>query len=251
MNPSRLSITYLGGPTCLLEFGGVRLLTDPTFDPAGNEYTTGPVTLKKLAGPAVELEALGDFDFVLLSHDHHADNLDHAGRDLLASADRVLTTRDGAERLGGAAIGLAAWDRVELSGELAVTATPCRHGPAEAERGPCIGFVLEAAGGAVYVSGDTVLYDGVEAVAQRFDVGVAILNAGAATVAAASTKPLTFTAAEAVEVARLMPEATVVPLHFEGWEHFSEGRGDIQRAFRDAGLEDRLRWPVPGSAIAL
>jgi hypothetical protein len=27
-------ITYIGGPTCLLEFGGVRLLTDPTFDPA-------------------------------------------------------------------------------------------------------------------------------------------------------------------------------------------------------------------------
>ena len=28
---------YIGGPTALLEFGGLRLLTDPTFDPAGGE----------------------------------------------------------------------------------------------------------------------------------------------------------------------------------------------------------------------
>jgi L-ascorbate metabolism protein UlaG (beta-lactamase superfamily) len=33
-------ITYIGGPTALIEFGGLRLLTDPTFDPAGSTYPT-------------------------------------------------------------------------------------------------------------------------------------------------------------------------------------------------------------------
>jgi L-ascorbate metabolism protein UlaG (beta-lactamase superfamily) len=38
MSSSRLQVTYIGGPTALLELGGLRLLTDPTFDPAGSEY---------------------------------------------------------------------------------------------------------------------------------------------------------------------------------------------------------------------
>lgn len=37
---AHLNITYVGGPTLLLEFGEFRLLTDPTFDPPGGEYTT-------------------------------------------------------------------------------------------------------------------------------------------------------------------------------------------------------------------
>ena len=54
-------------------------------------------------------DAIGDVDAVLLSHDQHADNLDHAGRDFLNSAGRVLTTVAGAKRLDGHAEGLAPW----------------------------------------------------------------------------------------------------------------------------------------------
>ncbi|MGP3958502.1 hypothetical protein ACTWPT_21040 [Nonomuraea sp. 3N208] len=37
-----MEIRYLGGPTAVLELGGVRLLTDPTFDAPG-EYPIGDV----------------------------------------------------------------------------------------------------------------------------------------------------------------------------------------------------------------
>lgn len=30
-----LLLTHIGGPTAMIEVGGIRLLTDPTFDPAG------------------------------------------------------------------------------------------------------------------------------------------------------------------------------------------------------------------------
>jgi hypothetical protein len=53
------------------------------------------------------------------------------------------------------------------------------------------------------------------------------------------------TAHEAVELARSFAVAKIVPLHFEGWEHFSEGRKDIEQAFREAGLVDRLSWATP------
>ena len=46
-------LTLIGGPTALLELGGLRLLTDPTFDPAGGEYRTPAYTLRKTEGPAI------------------------------------------------------------------------------------------------------------------------------------------------------------------------------------------------------
>ena len=245
-----MRLTYIGGPTALIEWQGLRLLTDPTFDPAGTSYELPAYTLTKTQGPAIEAGDVGHVDAVLLSHDHHFDNLDRAGRALLPSADRVLTTVDGAERLGGGAIGMVPWQQAQV-GALTVTATPARHGPEGGDRGPCIGFVVEGDGPALYFSGDTVFYEGVQEVAERFDVGTAVLNVGAAKVAAVGDDPLTFTAPEAVEVARAMPAAAIVPLHFEGWEHFSEGRADVERAFADAGLEGRLRWLEPGASTVV
>src|SRR5262245_56878081 len=101
------NLTYIGGPTLLIDIGGLRLLTDPTFDPAGSEYPTAAYTLRKTRGPAIPRDQLGRIDAVLLSHDHHADNLDREGRALLGDAALILTTAAGAERLAGRARGLA------------------------------------------------------------------------------------------------------------------------------------------------
>ncbi|HZT77664.1 MAG TPA: MBL fold metallo-hydrolase [Vicinamibacterales bacterium] len=252
-----MRITYIGGPTALLEVGGVSLLTDPTFDPAGERYELPVYTLEKTAAPAVAAADLPPIDAVLLSHDHHADNLDRAGRRALTSARRVLTTVAGAERLGGAASGLAPWETIDVAGaggSVAVTATPARHGPADGDRGPVVGFIVRAndrAREALYVSGDTVWFDGVAEVARRFDVRVALLFLGAARVAAVGNARLTLSAEEGVTAARAMPDAAIVPMHFEGWKHFSEGRPEIEGAFASAGLASRLVWPTAGQSVEL
>ena len=86
-----MKLTHIGGPTVLIEAGGWRLLTDPTFDPPGRSYRFGWGTgSRKLAGPAIAPEDLGPIDAVLLSHDHHDDNLDPAGRALLPSWGSAL-----------------------------------------------------------------------------------------------------------------------------------------------------------------
>jgi L-ascorbate metabolism protein UlaG (beta-lactamase superfamily) len=103
-----IRITHIGGPTVLIEVGGWRLLTDPTFDAPGRKYNFGwGTSSRKLAGPAIAAGDLGQIDAVLLSHDHHDDNLDDAGRALLPSAGTVVTTVPGAKRLGGNARGIA------------------------------------------------------------------------------------------------------------------------------------------------
>jgi L-ascorbate metabolism protein UlaG (beta-lactamase superfamily) len=252
MNENDVRITYVGGPTALIEWGGLRLLTDPTFDPAGSEYSTEVYVLRKTMGPAMLAASLDPIDAVLLSHDHHFDNLDRAGREMLPSAGIVLTTEAGASRLGGNALGLTVWARHELErpsgGVLRVTATPAQHGPAGADRGPVIGFALtlDDAEGAVYVSGDTVWFDGVREVSERFDVRIAMLFCGAARVRVAGDHDLTFSAEGAVRAARTLGDALIVPVHFEGWEHFTQSRADIEHAFANAKLGDRLRWPPAG-----
>src|SRR3954449_12862331 len=127
-------LTHIGGPTVLIEVGGWHLLTDPTFDPPGRSYRFGWGTgSRKLTGPAIAAADLGQIDAVLLSHDHHDDNLDTAGRALLPSAGAGVTTVRGAKRPGGETRGLEPWTqtRLEARGKPAieVTATPCRHGP--------------------------------------------------------------------------------------------------------------------------
>src|SRR5207253_10132744 len=105
-----------------------------------------------------------------------------------------------------------------------VTATPARHGPPLSTPivGDVIGFVLEHRAGALYVTGDTVMYSGVRAVAERFPkVSVIVAHLGAA-----SYGPLRFTmnAKEAVDLAGLFPDAKIVPVHYEGWSHFKQSR---------------------------
>jgi L-ascorbate metabolism protein UlaG (beta-lactamase superfamily) len=256
-------LTHIGGPTVLIEVAGWRLLTDPTFDPPGRRYRFGWGTgSRKLSGPAIAAADVGRFDAVLLSHDHHDDNLDTAGRALLLSAGTVVTTVPGANRLAREARGLAPWasTRLEAPGRppIDITATPCRHGPPLSRPivGDVIGFALGWDGqehGAVWVSGDTVLYDGVRQVADRLRIGTALLHLGG--VRFPSTGPLryTMTAGQAVELCRLVQPRTAIPIHYEGWTHFREGREAIERELADAAedVRERFRWLPIGVETSL
>jgi L-ascorbate metabolism protein UlaG (beta-lactamase superfamily) len=260
---STLRLTHIGGPTTLIEADGWRVLTDPTFDAPGRTYRFGwGTSSRKTTGPAIPADGLGPIDVVLLTHEHHADNLDDTGRLLLPDADVVLTTVSGARRLGPNAQGLGDWATTRLERpdrpSLTVTATPCRHGPRGSRRivGDVIGFALTWEGqqhGAVWISGDTVLYDGVREVATRVDVGTAIVHLGA--VRFGITGPITYTMGvdDALELCRLLDPRTIVPVHYEGWSHFRQDRATIEQhlARSPTAIADRIRWTTPGQPLDL
>jgi L-ascorbate metabolism protein UlaG (beta-lactamase superfamily) len=249
-----LSITLIGGPTALIEIDGFRLLTDPTFDGPG-AYQLPHVTLEKLTGPAMGPDKIGEVDAVLLSHDQHSDNLDHSGKDFLGRAKRVLTTEAGAKRLGNHAEGLAPWSTTELrkNGQsLTVTATPARHGPAGIEplSGDVVGFVLSPKDGApIYISGDTVWYDGVAEVARRFKARVVLPFAGAAQTR--GPFHLTMDTNDTIETARAFPDAVIVPVHTDGWAHFRQNANDLRATFDALGFGKRLKLLEPGVATVI
>ncbi|MGH7101100.1 MAG: MBL fold metallo-hydrolase [Acetobacteraceae bacterium] len=247
-----LTLTLIGGPTALIEMDGFRLLTDPTFDPPG-EYPLPHVTLIKTIGPARSATEIGRVDAVLLSHDQHADNLDHSGKEFLAQADRVFTTIAGARRLGAHAEGLAPWEKRTLTkpdgARLAITAAPARHGPAGIEplAGEVTGFVLHSddpGSRPVYITGDTVWYDGVAEVARRFNPAVVMPFAGAAQTR--GPFHLTMDVNDVIETARAFPSARIVPLHYDGWQHFKQNAEDLRTSFAALGFGDQLLLLVPG-----
>ncbi|HEV2676346.1 MAG TPA: MBL fold metallo-hydrolase [Aliidongia sp.] len=239
------TLTLIGGPTVVIELGGLRLVTDPTFDAPGT-YPSGTIMLEKTTAPALSVAEIGAIDAVLLSHDQHSDNLDRAGRAFLPQVRTTLTTPIGASRLGGNAVGLAPWQTVTLDGtkgaSLHVTAAPARHGPPGIEpiAGDVAGFLLgvDEPGDAIYITGDTVWYEGVAEVARRFKPKLVILFAG-------SAEPrgrfhLTMDANDALETAHAFPDAKIVAVHNEGWGHFAETDADLRQAFTTLGIGDRL-----------
>ena len=237
----------IGGPTLQFSYAGLNVLTDPTFDPPGEH--PGGIPLFKTAGPAVPASDVLPVDLVLLSHDQHSDNLDRAGRELLAEAPIVLSTPAAAERIAGVT-GLEPWQDATV-GEVRITAVPALHGPAGAEElsGIVTGFVLRAPGWPVtYVSGDNASVELVQQIVDRhgpFDV--AVLHAGAANVGRFGDLDLTLNALTAVQAARVLGDARIVAVHTLDWEHFSETPERLQRQFERAGLADRLTLPTRGA----
>jgi L-ascorbate metabolism protein UlaG (beta-lactamase superfamily) len=251
-----LTVTLVGGPTALLEYGGLRLLTDPTFDDAPRDYGRDPhPTLRKTAGPALTAGQVGDVDAVLLSHDHHPDNLDESGRAYLARARQVLTTKAGAERLGGNAVGLDPGDTARI-GAIEVTAVHAQHGPDGTDHitGPVIGFVLRADGlPSVYVSGDNASVEVVEQIVEREGpMELAVLFAGGAALEGRFDGALlTLGGVEAAHAARILGSRAVVAIHQEGWAHFSVPPETLRHAFDEAGLSEVLVTLRPGQTAAL
>ena len=257
-----MRLTHVGGPTLLVEVAGWRLLTDPTFDPPGRRYAFGwGTSSRKVTGPALEPADLPPLDAVLLTHDHHADNLDDAGRALLPSAPVVVTTASGATRLGGTARGLRPWQTTVLEAPgrpgLEVTATPARHGPplSRPVAGDVVGFALRWEGqrdGVLWISGDTVLFGGLRQVAERLRVDTAVLHLGGVRFPVTGPLRYSMTGRHLVQLCELLAPRTVVPVHYEGWSHFAEGRTRVERELaRAPEVQRTVRWLPRGEAVEL
>ncbi|GKQ35957.1 MBL fold metallo-hydrolase [Streptomyces sp. A012304] len=209
----------------------------------------GDHKLVKTIPSTVTAADLGPVDAVLLSHDEHDDNLDHAGRAFLTEVEVVFTTVSGADRLGGNAHGLAFWQTAELKrpdgGTVTVTGLPARHGPEGCEpiSGDVVGFMLTSDDlPPVYVSGDNASLDHVKEIAARFaPVDTAVLFLGGARMDFAFDNALlTLDSALGAEAGKILGARRVVPAHYDSWAHFKEGRKEIEAAFAEAGLADRL-----------
>jgi hypothetical protein len=106
-------------------------------------------------------------------------------------------------------------------------------------------LLAEDANDLVYVTGDTVFFDGVRDVAYRRKPKLVVAFAGAARTR--GPFDLTLNTNGVFELAHVFPQAKIAVIHTEGWKHFTESFDDVKRAFEMLNRDDRLVPLTPGA----
>lgn len=160
-----ITLCWIGHATVLINFYGVRILTDPAFgDRIGLSLGVGTVGPKRYVAPALTVGELPSVDVLLLSH-AHMDHLDLPTLRRFAGKTPTVTAKDTSDLLRQARLvngrELGWGDRTTLrlaNGDLEIEAVEVKHWgqrwPSEAPRG-YNGYLLRREGRALLFGGDT------------------------------------------------------------------------------------------------
>ncbi|GGR78326.1 MULTISPECIES: MBL fold metallo-hydrolase [Streptomyces] len=262
-----LDLRFVGNATVLLRYGPVTLLTDPNFLHRGEYAHLGYGLLsRRLTEPALAPEDLPRLDGIVLSH-LHGDHWDRRARRSLDRTVPVLTTPHAARRLKvlhgfRRTAGLRTWQALTLERAgvgATVTALPGRHAGDPVLRGllpPVMGSMIEfgAVGGPVrlrlYVSGDTLLYDGLAEIGRRFPAAdLAVLHLGGTRLPGGFL--VTMDGAQGAELVRRLRPRAVLPVHYEDYTVMRSPLSAFLAEAGRLGLADRI-VPCPhGGRVCL
>lgn len=238
----RLTLTWLGHATVLLELDGVRLLTDPVLPDR-----IGP--LLRVA-PSVERNVLGRIDGVLLSH-LHADHTDLRSLRAVAAKGPVLAPYRAATWLGRKGLGdvrdLRAGDDHRI-GDVSVTAVPAAHDRRRRPLGPAadpVGYVVRGSRSA-YFAGDTDLHHTMADLRGSIDVALLPVWGWGRSVGPGHLDP-----GSAAKAAALIAPAVAIPIHWGTFALPLIGQGDLERPAREfAALTSRYAPDVEVRVLA-
>lgn len=225
-----MELTLVRNATLLLELAGKRVLVDPMLDDEGArppiEGTRNPVPNPTAPLPMPAEEVVAGLDAVIVTH-RHRDHLDGTAEELLPRDVPVFCQPEDDDALRELGVDARAVDdEVDWDG-LRIVRTPGRHGtgPIADALAPVSGFVL----GGLYIAGDTVWYEGVEATIERHQPRVAVVNAGGAEFAEGGL--IIMGIDDVREVAARVP--TVVAVHLEALNHCYLTRAAIRASLPD------------------
>lgn len=263
-DPKSGTVQFIGTATVIIRFQGFTILTDPNFMRKGGHVHLGyGLTSERLTSPAIRFEELPPIDLVVLSH-FHGDHFDRLVREKLNRATPIVTTREASERLRRhgftRSFGLGTWDRLEVAkgaARLRVTATPGRHGPAgvalllPAVMGTVLDFGVDPAipDYRMYISGDTLVYDDIRAIPQRFpDIDLALLHLGGTRIL--GVLKVTMDGKDGVRMMQLVRPKKTVPIHYNDYDVFKSPLEDFARAVKAAGLEQDVVYLAHGETYS-
>jgi L-ascorbate metabolism protein UlaG (beta-lactamase superfamily) len=199
------TVTRVAHATVLLDFDGVRVLTDPWLSERPG-YHPGEPRAFAVAG---DLPAL---DGIVVSHGHY----DHFDLKALAGYPDKTIPMIVKRGLGKrAAAGgwrnvteVDPWEQATI-GPVTVTAAPARH------KVPEVTYVLQADGRTVFFGADTLRIRELGGVRDRFgDIDLALLPINGLTIRPLLNKQVVMTATEAAELTAALRPRFAVPIHY-------------------------------------
>jgi len=259
-------VLFIGNATLLIRYRGLTILTDPNFIHAGEEIELGyGVTTRRLTDPAIEIDDLPDLDAVILSH-FHADHFDRVAEERLPRSIPIITTPGASDELASRGFRtlhpLVTWASTDVLADTAtctVRAMPGRHAPSlvSVAMPDVMGSLLEfrdadnesVVGLRVYVSGDTIMYEGVRSIADRESViDLAFLHLGGTRVMGVT---VTMDGDQGVELLETLRPRLAVPIHFDDYEAFKSPLSDFRDRVREHALDAHVTYLERGQSLSL
>jgi L-ascorbate metabolism protein UlaG (beta-lactamase superfamily) len=235
-NDARVTLAWIGHSTVLINFFGIRILTDPVLFPRVGirlpGFTIGP---KRLTAPALEFHELPRIDLVLLSHAHF-DHLDLRTLNRFDANTSVITapnTRDLLRWTRLRDITELHWgERKTLTtpiGDIDIIAFRVNHWGARKQRDTYRGYngyLLERNGRRIVFAGDTALTNSFADLHEHGPVDLAIMSIGAYNPWIRSH----CTPEQAIEMANAAGARFIMPVHHQTFRlSFEPLREPIER----------------------
>lgn len=229
------SITWVGHSTFLVQMGGMRFLTDPTWSRTASPLVVGP---RRFVPPGLDIDRIGRIDFVIISHNHY----DHMDIDTLRKLSDAGTTflvplanGETLERHDIAPIAEMDWWQSQTIGDAEVHCIPARHwsrrGISDMDRALWSGWVVRAGGRSFYFAGDTGAFPGFAEVRERFGpMDLAAVPIGAYE-PRAMMEPAHLNPEEAVDALVALDAARGVAMHFGTFDLSDEQIDEPPRRF--------------------
>jgi L-ascorbate metabolism protein UlaG (beta-lactamase superfamily) len=224
-------VAWLGHATVLVDFYGIRILTDPVLGShVGVSLGIATIGPKRFVSPALTVHELPPIDMVLLSH-AHMDHMDLPTLGRFPKNTFTVTAKDTLDVLSGTGLNVTelAWNEHTTyrapHGELSIEAVEVKHWgqrwPSERSRG-YNGYVLRREGKALLFAGDTALTSAFNQIKSLGPYEVAIMPIGA-------YRPWIWnhcTPEQAVEMANQAGAKYILPVHHQTFRLSDEPRNE-------------------------
>ncbi|KAI0327310.1 Metallo-hydrolase/oxidoreductase [Cubamyces sp. BRFM 1775] len=273
------TLTFVGTATTLLEWRGLRIMTDPNFLHAGDHVHLGPgVTAQRLTNPSMPIDQLPPIHLVLLSH-YHEDHFDKLVEDRLRRDLPIVTTPHAQHHLTAAqakgepftaVTALDTWQAADIhaigdagDSRLRVIAMPGKHVPAGFTETvnnvlgavpPTNGWMVELLGEGdrtyrIYISGDTLMVDDLKTIPDKFPhVDLMLIHLGGTSIPGANMPLLmvTMDAAQGIQLVHLINPDITIPIHYDDYDVFKSPLKDFQDLVTEAGLDKKVVYLSQG-----
>lgn len=257
----RGSIFFIGTATVIIRYAGFTILTDPNFLHRGEHARLGyGLHTTRITNPAIEMDELPPLDLVVLSH-MHEDHFDRVVAQKLEKTLPIVTTRKAAKtlkKLGfSSSYALKTWRSLTVTkgkSVLRITSTPAKHAPGLMRNllPPVMGSILEFQEPAgqtrlrLYISGDTLLYDRLKEIPQRYpEIDLGLVHLGGTRLLGIM---VTMDGKQGAKAIKLIAPRVAIPIHINDYTAFKSPLDDFVKAVKGEGLEDQVKYLAPGEA---